>query len=108
MVLKMKIFYNSTFMNKETLNEVGIYHPIKLEYYKIINEDEMIKQEKEKFGIHIVKTEYIGDNIKVEDKKVPYVTNDEIEIEKIMKTLKEYEVTPIALEDILNDFLKKS
>lgn len=39
----MRTFFSSTFIKKETLKEAGIEHPIKLEYYKIINEDEMIK-----------------------------------------------------------------
>lgn len=37
----MRTFFSSTFIKKEALNEAGIYHPIKLEYYKIINEDEI-------------------------------------------------------------------
>lgn len=103
----MRIFFSSTFMEKEALKEAGIYYPIKLEYYKIINEDEMIKQEKAKFGIYVVKTEYINDDIKVENKKVQYVSNDEKKIEEILNLLKENEVTPITVEDILSDFSKK-
>ena len=64
----MKVFFNSTFMEQKSLNEAGICHPIKLEYYKIINEDDVTKREKAKFGINVVKTEYIEDNIKIEDK----------------------------------------
>ena len=102
----MRMFFSSIFMRKEMLNEAGIYHPIKLEYYKIINEDEIIKQQNAKFGINVVKTEYINDNIKVEDKKVQYVSNDEKKIEKILNILKENEVTPITVEDVLSDFSK--
>lgn len=104
----MRIFYNSTFIKKEMLNQAGIYHPIKLEYYKIINEDEMIKQEKAKFGINIVKTEYKKDDVKVENKKIQYVSNDEKRIEEILNILKENEVTPVAVEDVLSDFYKKT
>lgn len=103
----MKVFFYSTFMKQEALNEVGISHPIKLEYYKIINEDEVIKQEKPKFGIKVVKTEYIESNTKIEDKDIQYVTNDEKRIEEFLNLLKENEVTPIAVEDVLNDFSKK-
>ena len=103
----MRTYFSSTFIEKEVLNEAGIYYPIKLDYYKIINEDEMVKQEKAKFGIHVVKTEYKKDNVKVENKKIPYVSNDEKTIEKILKILKENVVTPITVEDILNDFMKK-
>lgn len=100
----MRTFYSSTFIKKETLNEVGIFYPIKLEYYKIINEDAIIKQEKAKFGIHVIKTEYKKKNMKVENKKIQYLSNDEKKIETILKILKDNEVTPIAVEDILEDF----
>ena len=53
----MRIFFNSTFIKTETLKEANIKHPIKLEYYKIINEDEILKQKNAKFGIDVVKTE---------------------------------------------------
>ena len=103
----MRIFFSSTFVKKEALEEAGIYYPIKLEYYKIINEDEMIKQEKAKFGIKVVKTEYKKDDVTIENKKIQYVSNDEKKIEEILNLLKENEVTPVAVEDILSDFSKK-
>ena len=103
----MKIFFSSTFMKKEDLIEVGISHPVKLEYYKLINEDEMIKKEKAKFGINVVKTEYAKNNTKVENKKIQYISNDEKRVEEFLNLLKENEVTPIAVEDVLSDFSKK-
>ena len=103
----MRTFFSSTFIKKETLKEAGIEHPIKLEYYKLINEDEMIKQEKAKFGISIVKTEYQKEEVKIENKKIQYVSNDEKKIEEILNILKENEVTPVAVDDILSDFSKK-
>lgn len=103
----MRTFFGSTFIKKETLKEAGIYYPIKLEYYKIINEDEMIKQEKAKYGIHVIKTEYKKADKKVENKKIQYLSNDEKKIEGILNILKENEVTPITVEDVLSDFSKK-
>ncbi len=102
----MRTFFSSTFIKKEALNEAGIYHPIKLEYYKIINEDEITKQEKARFGIHVVKTEYKKENVKVEKKNIQYVSNDEKKIEEILNLLKENEVTPIAIEDVISDVSK--
>lgn len=103
----MRTIFSSTFIKKETLKEADIYHPIKLEYYKIINEDRMIKQEKAKFGIYVVKTEYKKDDVKVENKEIPYLTNDEKRVEQILNMLKENEVTPVSVVDILSDFSKK-
>lgn len=105
--IKMRTIFSSTFIKKETLKEADIYHPIKLEYYKIINEDRMIKQEKAKFGIYVVKTEYKKDDVKVENKEIPYLTNDEKRVEQILNMLKENEVTPVSVVDILSDFSKK-
>lgn len=40
----MKTFFGGNFIKEEMLSEAGIYHPIKLEYYKRINEDEILKE----------------------------------------------------------------
>ncbi len=103
----MKVFFNSTFMNKKALNDAGIFHPIKLEYYKVINEDEIINKSKAKFGIDIIKTEYMKNDTKTESKEIQYISNDENKIEEILRLLKENEVTPIAVNDVLSDFSKQ-
>ena len=104
----MKIFYTSTFIKKEELEETGIKYPIKLEYYKIINEDEIMKGEKARFGIKVIKTEYKSDNPKTEEKEITYLSNDENKIEEILNLFKENEVTPISVEDIIYDLWKKA
>ena len=104
----MKIFDGSTFIEKEKLIKEGIKHPIKLEYYKLINEDEIIQKKKPKFGIDVVKTEYIEDKIKVENKCIPYMSDDENKVDEILNIFKENKVTPIAVEDIIVDLSKKS
>lgn len=103
----MKIFYCSTFIKKDELEEAGITYPIKLEYYKIINEDEIMKGEKARFGIKVIKTEYKEENPKTEEKEITYLSNDEKRVEEILNILKEYEVTPISVEEIIYDFWKK-
>lgn len=103
----MKIFYTSTFIKKEELEEARINHPIKLEYYKIINEDEIMKGEKARFGIKVIKTEYINNNTKTEEKEITYLSNDEKRIEEILNIFKENEVTPISVEDIIYDLVIK-
>ena len=54
----MKNFFGSIFINRDKLSEAGINYPIKVEYYKIINEDKQIKSNKLIYGIQIIKTEY--------------------------------------------------
>ncbi len=103
----MNTFFGSIFIEKEKLKEAEINYPIKLEYYKIINEDEFIKNENAKYGIKIIKTEYIENETKTEDKTLRYLSNSEQKVEKILNILKENEVTPIAVQDVICDFLKK-
>ena len=101
----MNTFFSRTFMKEETLKEARIYHPIKLEYYKITNEEEAKQQSKAKFGINIVKIEYKKDGLQVENENIRYISNDEKEIENILGLLERNEVTPIGLEDVIRDFV---
>ena len=96
----MKNFFGSIFINRDELREAGIDYPIKVEYYKIINEEEKIKQNKSIYGIQIIKTEY-KDKIGVEQEKIEHITNDENEITTMLNLIKENEVTPIGLEDVI-------
>lgn len=104
----MKTFFGSIFIEKEKLEEAGINHPIKLEYYKIINEDEFIKKDNAKYGIKIVKTEYIENDTKVEDKTIKYLSSNEQKVNDILSVLKQNEVTPICVQDVICDFSKSS
>ena len=96
----MKNFFGSIFINRDKLEEAGINYPIKVEYYKITNEQEKVKQNKLKYGIQIIKTEY-KDKIGVEQNKIEDITNDENEITKILYLMKNNEVTPMGLEDVI-------
>lgn len=103
----MRTFFGSTFINKEKLEEADINHPIKLEYYKIINEDELTSKKGTKFGIDVIKTEYIKNDTKVEEKEIKYLSNDEQKVNEILEILKCNEVTPISLNDVIVDFSKE-
>lgn len=100
----MKRFFGSIFIEKEKLEEAGIENPIKLEYYKIINEDELINENKNKYGIEIIKTQYFENDIKTENKAIEYLSNNEEKVDEILGILKENEVTPVCLQDIICDF----
>lgn len=102
----MRTFFGGAFIEKEKLEEAGINHPIKLEYYKQINEDDINCYSKAKYGIQIVKTEYIPDNIKIETKNIQYITNDELEENKILNIFKENQVTPINSEEVIVDLFR--
>ena len=104
----MKIFVGGKFIEKEKLEEAGIDYPIRLEYYKIINEDELIRKNKAKYGIKIVKTEYLKENKNVEDETIKYLSSNEQKVDEILNILKINEVTPICVQDVISDISKCS
>ena len=99
----MKTFFGGMFMNKENLRKEGILYPIKLEYYKIKD----LKSKNDIFGIEVVKTEYIPNDTRIENKEITYLSDDEQKVEKVLKLFKENEVTPIGVEDVLADLSKE-
>lgn len=98
----MKTFFGGIFIEKEKLEEAGIDYPIKLEYYKYTNNED---RNKSKYGISIIKTEY-KDDVVVEEKNIKYLTNDESRAIDILQLLKNNEVTPIGVEDIIQDYAR--
>ena len=97
----MKTFFDGVFISQEHLKEAGIEYPIKLEYFKVSGEGNV----ETKYGIEVVKTEYLEGNVNVEAKEIKNVTNSQEEQEKILALLRKNEVTPIAVEDVLQDLL---
>lgn len=98
----MKTFFGGMFMNKENLRKEGILYPIKLEYYKIKD----LKSKNDIFGIEVVKTAYINEEINVEKASIDKLTNDEKIENSILDILKRNEVTPVILEDVIEDLVK--
>ena len=99
----VKTFFGGVFIEREKLEVEGIKYPIKLEYYKTEKEEENVKS---RYGIEVVKREYLEDNIKVETKEIKNVTNNVQEIDEILGLLKNNEVTPVGLEDVMQDLIK--
>ena len=98
----MKTFFDGVFVSRKTLEEAGVQYPIKLEYYKTSIGENV----ETKFGIEIVKTEYINGTVSIEAKEVNNVANDEIKQNEILNILKNNEVTPIGLDDVLQELLQ--
>lgn len=96
----MKTFFDGIFMDDEELKREDINYPIKLEYYKTIASEENVVA---KYGIEIVKTEYINGNVIVESNKLDNITNDVNEADKILTILRNNEVTPVGMQDVLCD-----
>lgn len=103
----MKYFFGCTFMNQDELQSIGAEYPIKLEYYKTKSNNEKQSNEKDtKYGIEVVKTSYIKNNIDIERKILPEIVKDETVAEKILNVLKNNRVTPISAEYVIEDLLK--
>ena len=98
----MKTFFGGVFMNRDELRREGILYPIKLEYYKIKD----LKSKNDIFGVEIVKTEYLNEEVKVERASIDKLTNDENIENSILSILKRNEVTPISLKDVIQDLAK--
>ena len=101
----MKSFVGSICINRDKLREAGIDYPIKVEYYKLIDDNKERIKNKLIYGIQVIKTEY-REKIGVEQKRIESITNNESEMNKILNLVKEYEVTPIGLEDVIIEIKK--
>lgn len=97
----MKKFYGGIFMDKDKLKKVGILYPIKVEYYKLKEEGNI-----DIFGIEVIKTEYKNNDVLVEKEDIKRLTSDEDEANHILDILKENEVTPIIVREVVQDYIK--
>ncbi len=96
----MKTFFDGIFIDDEKLEAEGKKYPIKLEYYKTIAIEENVEA---KYGIEIVKTEYKKGEVNVENSIIKNITNNANELDKILTLLRNNEVTPIGMQDVLSD-----
>ena len=102
-----KAYYGGTFLGKEELKEANIKHRIELEYYTIknyINKD--TQDEFATYGIEIVKKEYKEEKVNMESSNREYISNNADKVIEIIETLKRHKVTPIGLNDVLEDLLR--
>ena len=95
----MKTFFDSIFIDCNDDQYDGEY-PIKLEYYKTIKNGENVEA---KYGIEIVLNEYIDGRVNVESKTIDEIASTSEEIERIIKILKDNEVTPIGIQHAIEE-----
>ena len=100
------IYYGATLLGEQDLVEATNKNKIELEYYG--TEDHNSKTKEQTFyGIEVVKKEYENNAVKFEKNYIENVSTNKGVIDRIIETLKNYKVTPIALEDVLTDLLKR-
>ena len=98
-----KDIFAEIFIDEKNLKENGIFYPIKLEYYKI-------KDEKDEYGVEVVKKEYTEKYTNIEKEEIIKITKEEELIENIIYKLKENLVTPFAIKDVFeeNGFIEEN
>lgn len=99
----LRTFFGKTTINNEDAEQAN-FDRMYLEYYKNVNEREIKKDEKP-YGVTIIKKTQIGKILEIEEKKVKNILNRENDVDNILKLLVEYKVTPIGLDDVLQDLV---
>ena len=96
----MKTFFDGIFIDEKELRDDSKQYPMKLEYYKTIVSGENVEA---KYGIEIVKTEFINGSVNVESNKFDNITSNVNEADKILTVLRNNKVTPIGMQDVLEE-----
>ena len=99
----LRTFFGKTTINNEDTDQAN-FDRMYLEYYKNVNEREIKKDEKP-YGVTIIKKTQIGKILEIEEKEVKNILNRENDVDNILKLLVEYKVTPIGLDDVLQDLV---
>ncbi len=100
-----KNFYGGFFISREQLQEAGIPYPIQLEYYKVTQSDNL-GESPTTYGVQVVKKEYEQGRINIESKIKNNITSDEIYANQLIDILHKNQVTPMGLEDVIEDLSK--
>ena len=99
----LRTFFGKTTINNEDAEQAN-FDRMYLEYYKNVNEREIKKDEKP-YGVTIIKKTQIGKILEIEEKELKNILNRENDVDNILKLLVEYKVTPIGLDDVLQDLV---
>lgn len=99
----LRTFFGKTTINNEDAEQAN-FDRMYLEYYKNVNERE-IKKDENPYGVTIIKKTQIGKILEIEEKEVKNILNRENDVDNILKLLVEYKVTPIGLDDVLQDLV---
>ena len=97
-----RTYYGETFLEKKDLTETNIKNKVQLEYYTI----KQTNQKKDVYGIEVIKKEFKSNGIDTEICSRNEISNNSRKVIEIINTLKKYKVTPIGLNDVLEDLVK--
>lgn len=94
----LKKFYGKTTIDSSDSEELNKECKMELEYYQLEN-----STSKHQYGIEIVKKERVNNLLNIEKKMVNNICNKEQETNKLLELLMINKVTPISVDDILQD-----
>lgn len=102
-----KTYYGGIFLNEKDLRESSINHKVELEYYETKKyKKNKIKDNTATYGIQVLKKEHDNNIFNIETNTIDDISSNSNKIIEIINTLKKYKVTPIGLNDVLDDLLK--
>ena len=79
------------------------YNPIQLEYYKTFNNEK--NNNRKPYGIGVIKRCSNEIEIDIEKREFNHIFSEENDADNMLELLLKNKVTPIALKDILEDFV---
>ena len=100
-----RTYYGGTFLDYKDLAESRVRNKVELEYYTT-RACSKLNEDGETYGIEIVKKEYDKDCIKVESGRHEKICNNLDKITEIIEVLKRCKVTPIGLNDVIDEMYK--
>ncbi len=94
--------FGKEMLQLEDLVDAGINHPIELEYYRTSEIYDTVTR----FGVEIVKTDYLENGKKVVSRSLNLLTKDETKANNIIEILKRNKVTPSGLKESVTELIK--
>ncbi len=101
-----KTLYGETYITQTDAEEIT--DPIKLAYYKVFHMEDTLNEDTVSYGIEVVKEHTSHHIAMTETKEIPYKIANEEQADALLALLKDNKVTPIGLEDVLEDLEKHS
>ena len=99
----LRTFFGKTTINNEESENFN-FDKIYLKKNKNRNEEE-IKAKEKPYGVTIIKKTQTGKILEIEEKEITNIINKENDADNILKLLVAYKVTPIGLDDVLQDLV---
>lgn len=93
-----KNFYAKTKIDSSDFEELSSDMLIELEYYKLKGE--------KSYGIEIIKKNLQNNIMNIEEKVIYTLCKEETQVNKLLRLLADNKVTPILVDDILEDLRK--